>query len=205
MNNAEIDFLFFKKRIILVNNIIEDNFASSIVAKLIYLNTPPYDDVFLFINSTGGTLTSAFAVYDVIKWCKCRIITICIQQAAAFATFLLAAGSKGMRYAFEDSIILPALYPSLGDSGGLYTDKASEISSIFEKTISIYASLTNNSVAKMQTICMIDHKLKAEEALHYGYIDKIINFDMLKSIIPIDYFDVVGFIQSINKFESESQ
>lgn len=199
MNKNEVDFLLLEKRIIHIDDSIEDSFASMLVKKLIYLNNPPYDDAYFFINSPGGSITSSFAVYDTMRWCKYKIATVCLHQTAAIATLLLAAGSRGMRYAFADSIIKPALYYSVGNSDVLYSEKAAVINSALEKTLNIYAALTNNSVEMMSTICMTDHTLNAEEAQNYGYIDNIINLGSLVNLMHIDYFDIAELIQKLNK------
>lgn len=184
-----IDYLLLQKRIIHIEGPIDDPNANLFVAKLIYLNEPPYNDAFLFINSPGGLFTPCVSVYDTLKSCNYKINTICLGTVASAAALLLAAGSKGMRYAFSNSVISPSLYPYAGND--IFPE---QLKLALDKVLNVYSDLTGNDIEIMRALCFGSHSLKPTEALNYGYIDKIIDAGMINTAKP-DFFEIVDLIK----------
>ncbi len=111
--------ILFQKRVIIIDELMNDYNANIIVQQLITLNDSSDKDIYIFINSAGGIVTSGFAVFDTIRWCKCDVNTICLNSTAAFATLLLTSGTKGKRYAFLDSLIIPTQHIIAHNADGI--------------------------------------------------------------------------------------
>ncbi len=162
-------------RIIILSEEVNDTTASLVVAQMLYLEAQdPDKDISLYINSPGGNITSGMAIFDTMNFVKCDVSTICIGMAASMGAFLLAAGTKGKRYALPNSEIM--IHQPLGGFQGQATDikiHADLILSIRERLNRILAERTGNSYEQICADTERDNFLTAEEALEYGLIDKI--------------------------------
>ena len=166
-----------KDGIIFVGSPIDDNVANVIIAQLLFLEAEdPEKDISLYINSPGGIISSGMAIYDTMKFIKNDIVTICIGQAASMAAVLLAAGTKGKRYALPNSKIL--LHQPLGGFEGQATDiliHAKEIKKVKEKLIDILAFHTGQKRKKVSGDIERDFIMESGEALEYGIVDHVIS------------------------------
>ncbi len=169
-----------KDRIIMLSGEIDDNVASSIVAQLLFLEAEdPQKDVFLYINSPGGSVTSGFSIYDTMNYIKPDICTICVGQAASMGAFLLSCGTKGKRYALPHSRIM--IHQPLGGARGQATDieiQAKEILRLKAIINDILSKNTGQSVKKIIQDCERDFYMSADESQKYGLIDSV----MVRSI-----------------------
>lgn len=164
-----------KDRIIILNGEIDDNLANSIVAQLLYLDSINNDDISLYINSPGGSITAGMAIYDTINYIKSDVSTICIGMAASMAAFLLASGQFGKRYCLPNSEVM--IHQPLGGAQGQATEikiAAERILKLRNKLNSILAKRTNNSLKQIERDTERDNFMDSDEALAYGLIDKII-------------------------------
>ena len=165
-----------KDRIIMLSGEIEDRMASAIVAQLLFLEAEdPDKDIYLYINSPGGVVTSGFSIYDTMNYIKPDVSTICIGQAASMGAFLLSCGAKGKRYALPNSRIM--IHQPLGGAQGQATDMeitVKEILRIKEKLNKILAANTGQKLAKIEKDTDRDFFMSASEAAEYGLIDKVL-------------------------------
>ena len=163
-------------RIIFLTGEVNDAMASVIVAELLHLESQnPDQDIQLYINSPGGSVTAGMAIYDTMQYIKCDVSTICVGMAASMGAFLLAAGAKGKRMALPNAEIM-IHQPSAGTQGQI-TDMAihlKRLESIKSKINHIMAENTGRSVEEVTAACERDNFMSAEEALEFGLIDKII-------------------------------
>ncbi len=164
-----------KDRIILLGSEINDYVANAIIAQMLFLEAEdPDKDIFLYINSPGGVVTSGLAIYDTMQFIKCDVSTICIGQAASMGAILLAAGAKGKRYALPNSRIM--LHQPLGGFSGQASEveiHAKEIIRMKEILNEILSKHTGQSIKKIRKDTDRDFFMSAKEALEYGIIDKI--------------------------------
>ncbi len=165
-----------KDRIIMLSGEINDAVASSIVAQLLFLEAQdPDKDIYFYINSPGGVITSGFSIYDTMNYIKPDIVTICIGQAASMGAFLLACGSEGKRYALPSARIM--IHQPLGGAQGQASDiaiQAQEILRLKSYLNKILAEKTGKSVKKIEKDTERDFFMAAEEAVEYGLIDKVL-------------------------------
>ncbi len=164
-----------KDRIIILNGEINDQSANSIVAQLLYLDSLNSNDISVYINSPGGSITSGMAIYDTINFIKSDVSTICIGMAASMAAFILSSGKKGKRYALPNSEIM--IHQPLGGVEGQATEikiAAERILKLKKKINSLLAKNTNQPIEKIENDTERDYFLSSEEALEYGLVDKII-------------------------------
>ena len=165
-----------KDRIVFISGEIEDNMANLAVAQMIFLEAEdPDKDIFLYINSPGGSVTSGMAIYDTMKYIKCDVCTICIGLAASMGAFLLAAGTKGKRKSLPNSEVM--IHQPSGGTRGQATDiaiHAEHIINTRKRMNSILADITGQSVKKIAADTERDNFMSAQEALEYGIIDEII-------------------------------
>ena len=165
-----------KDRIIMLSGEVNDAVASSIVAQLLFLEAQdPDKDIYFYINSPGGVITSGFSIYDTMNYIKPDVTTICIGQAASMGAFLLACGAEGKRYALPSSRIM--IHQPLGGAQGQATDiaiQAKEILRMKNYLNSILAEKTGKSVKKIEKDTERDYFMSAEEAKEYGLIDKVL-------------------------------
>ena len=164
-----------KDRIIMLGSQIDDNVANSIVSQLLFLQAQDSEkDIFLYINSPGGSVTAGFAIYDTIQHIKPDVQTICIGMAASMGSFLLAAGAKGKRYALPNAEVM--IHQPLGGAQGQATEieiAANHILKTREKLNRILAERTGQSIEKIQQDTDRDNFLTAEEAKAYGLVDEV--------------------------------
>jgi len=165
-----------KDRIIMLSGEINDAVASSIVAQLLFLEAEdPDKDIYLYINSPGGVITSGFSIYDTMNYIKPDIVTICIGQAASMGAFLLTCGAPGKRYALPSSRIM--IHQPLGGAQGQATDieiQAKEILRLKRYLNKIMAERTGKTVRTIEKDTERDFFMSAEEAKAYGLIDEVL-------------------------------
>ena len=166
-----------KDRIIFLTGEIDDVSANLIVAQLIFLEAEdPDKDIFLYINSPGGSVTAGMAIYDTMQYIKCDVSTICIGMAASMGAFLLAAGTKGKRKVLPNSEVM--IHQPLGGTQGQTTDimiHAQRMQQIKDKITEILAQRTGQPLEKIKNDVERDFFMTAEDALNYGIIDEIID------------------------------
>ncbi|GBD39339.1 MAG: ATP-dependent Clp protease proteolytic subunit [Deltaproteobacteria bacterium] len=165
-----------KDRIIFIGSPITDAVADTVVAQLLFLESEnPEKDIYVYINSPGGLVTAGFAIYDTMQYVKPDVVTMCIGQAASMAAVLLAAGTKGKRYALPHARVM--LHQVLGGFEGQATDveiHAKEILRIREEINRILAYHTGQPIEKIARDTERDFFLTAKDALEYGIVDAII-------------------------------
>jgi ATP-dependent Clp protease, protease subunit len=165
-----------KERIVFLGTSIDDNVANIIIAQLLFLESEdPTQDIYLYVNSPGGYITSGLAIYDTMQYVKAPIVTMCIGQAASMGAVLLAGGNQGKRYALPHSRIL--IHQPLGGAQGQATDidiQAREILRMREEINNILTKHTGQPIEKIAADTERDFFMTAEQALKYGIIDKIV-------------------------------
>jgi ATP-dependent Clp protease protease subunit len=167
-----------KDRIIVLSDTVNDTTASLIIAQLLFLESDnPDKDIYFYINSPGGSVTSGLAIYDTMQYIKSEVSTICIGMAASMGSFLLAAGTKGKRYALPNSEILIHQPSVAGGFQGQATDikiHADWLIKTKNKLNEIYSHRTGQSIERIQKDMERDYFMSAEEAKEYGIIDQIL-------------------------------
>jgi ATP-dependent Clp protease protease subunit len=165
-----------KDRIIMLSGEVNDAVASSIVAQMLFLEAEdPEKDIYFYINSPGGVVTSGMAIFDTMNYIRPHVTTICIGQAASMGAFLLSSGEKGKRYALPHARIM--IHQPLGGAQGQATDiaiQAEEILRMKAELNSILAKNTGQSVKKVEKDTDRDNFMSAKEALAYGMIDEVL-------------------------------
>lgn len=165
-----------KDRIIMLSGEVNDAVASTIVAQLLFLEAEdPDKDIYLYINSPGGVITSGMSIYDTMNYIKPDICTICIGQAASMGAFLLSAGTKGKRYSLPNSRIM--IHQPSGGAQGQSTDiqiQAKEIQRMKDSLNALIAEQTGHDVSKIELDTERDNFMSADEAKAYGLIDEVI-------------------------------
>ena len=165
-----------KDRIIMLSGEVNDQVASSIVAQLLFLEAQdPDKDIYFYINSPGGVITSGLSMFDTMNYIKPDVVTICIGQAASMGAFLLSSGAKGKRYALPNSRIM--IHQPSGGAQGQSTDiqiQAQEIQRLKDTLNEILASQTGKTVKRLEKDTERDNFMSAKEAIEYGLIDKIL-------------------------------
>lgn len=164
-----------KDRIIILNGEIDDNLANTVVAQLLYLDSLNTNDISLYINSPGGSITAGMAIYDTMNFVKSDVSTICIGMCASMAAFLLSSGKKGKRYTLPNGEIM--IHQPLGGAQGQATEikiAAERILKLKEKLNRILSKNTNQDIKKIEQDTERDYFLDAEEALDYGLIDRML-------------------------------
>ena len=163
-------------RIILLNEEVNSASAGVVVAQLLYLEGQDASkDINLYINSPGGSVTDGMAIYDTMQYIKCDVSTICMGMAASMGAFLLAAGTKGKRYALPNSDIM--IHQPSGGAKGQATDiniHAQHILKTKEKLNRILSETTGQSYETVAADTERDNFMSAEEALKYGLVDKVL-------------------------------
>lgn len=180
-NRGERSYDIFSRllndRIILLNEEVNNASAGVIVAQLLYLEgQDPEKDIALYINSPGGVITDGMAIYDTMQYIKCDVSTICIGMAASMGAFLLAAGTKGKRFALPNSEIM--IHQPSGGAKGQATDisiHANHILRTKRRLNEILAERTGQPIEVVERDTERDNFLTAQEALEYGLIDKVID------------------------------
>lgn len=165
-----------KDRVIFLGGPIDDDVANLIIAQLLFLEAEDTKkDIQMYINSPGGSVYSGMAIYDTMRYIKPNVSTICVGMAASMAAFLLASGEKGKRFSLPNSRIL--IHQPMGGTQGQASDikiQAEEILKIREEMNKILADNTGQKLDKIAADTDRDYYMRADEALKYGIIDKII-------------------------------
>ena len=170
-----------KDRIIMLNVEVNDASASLIVAQLLFLESEdPDKDIYLYINSPGGSITSGMAIYDTMNYIKPDVATICMGMAASMGSFLLSSGAKGKRYALPNAEIM--IHQPLGGFQGQATDfdiHARRILKIKENLNKILSKNTGKPLDEIKKDVERDNFMEAKEACEYGLVDKVIERNQL--------------------------
>lgn len=165
-----------KDRIVMLSGEVNDAVSSSIVAQLLFLEAEdPGKDIYFYINSPGGVITSGMAIYDTMNYIRPDVCTICIGQAASMGAFLLSSGAKGKRYALPHARIM--IHQPLGGAQGQATDieiQAKEILRMKAELNEILAANCGQSVKKLEKDTDRDNFMSAAEAVEYGIIDEVL-------------------------------
>ncbi len=165
-----------KERIIFLGSSINDDIANVVIAQMLFLEADdPDKDITFYINSPGGVVTAGLAIYDTMHYVKCDIATLCMGQAASLGAVLLAAGTHGKRYALPNCRIL--IHQPMGGFHGQASDidiHAREIIKIRERLNKILAGHTGQKIKKIEADTERDYFMSAEDAKHYGIIDKVL-------------------------------
>ena len=164
------------ERIVFLGEAIDDAVANTVVAQLLHLESvDPDKDISLYINSPGGSVSAGLAIYDTMQYIKCDVSTICLGMAASMGAFLLAAGTKGKRFALPNSEIM--IHQPSGGAQGQATDisiHANHILRVKDKLNQILSERTGQPLDVVKRDTERDNFMTAQEALEYGLIDKVI-------------------------------
>jgi ATP-dependent Clp protease protease subunit len=165
-----------KDRIIMLSGEINDAVASTIVAQMLFLEAQdPEKEIYFYINSPGGVITSGFSIYDTMNYIKPEVVTICIGQAASMGAFLLACGAQGRRYALPSSRIM--IHQPLGGAQGQASDiaiQAEEILRLKNYLNKILAERTGKTVKRIEKDTERDFFMSAKDAVEYGLVDEVL-------------------------------
>ena len=180
-NRGERSYDIFSRllndRSVMLNEDVNSASAGVIVAQLLYLEgQDPEKDIALYINSPGGVITDGMAIYDTMQYIKCDVSTICIGMAASMGSFLLAAGTKGKRFALPNSEIM--IHQPSGGAQGQATDisiHANHILHVKKKLNTILSERTGQPLEVIERDTERDNFMTAQQALEYGLIDKVID------------------------------
>ncbi len=164
-----------KDRIVFLSGEINDEVANLIVSELLYLNSLNNEDIYLYINSPGGSVTAGMAIYDTMNFIKCDVSTICVGMCASMAAFLLSSGTKGKRVCLKNGEVM--IHQPLGGVQGQATEikiHAERIIKLKEKLNKILANNTGKDIKKIERDTERDYYLDSKEALEYGLVDKVL-------------------------------
>ena len=164
-----------KDRIIILSGEIDDNLSNIIVAQLLYLDSINNDDISLYINSPGGSITAGMAIYDTMNFIRSDVSTICIGMAASMGAFLLSSGKKGKRFCLPNSEVM--IHQPLGGAQGQATEikiAAERILKLKSKLNKILSDNTLKDISVIEQDTERDYFLDSNEALDYGLVDKIL-------------------------------
>jgi ATP-dependent Clp protease, protease subunit len=166
-----------RERIIFITGGIEDHMASVITAQLLFLESEnPKKDIFMYINSPGGVVTSGLAIHDTMNYIRPEVTTVCIGQCASMGSFLLAAGEKGKRIALTNSRIM--IHQPSGGAQGMASDieiQAKEILRMRHRLNTLYAKYTGKTVEEIELAMDRDNFLEADEAKAFGLVDEVMD------------------------------
>ena len=164
-----------KDRIIILNGEITDNSSNVVVAELLYLDSISNDDISLYINSPGGSITAGMAIYDTMNFVKSNVSTICVGMAASMAAFILSSGEKGKRYILPNAEVM--IHQPLGGAQGQATEikiAAERILKLKKKLNKILSYNTGKDINTIDSDTERDYFMDSNEALDYGIVDKIL-------------------------------
>lgn len=166
-----------KERIVFLNGQVDDHTANLIIAQLLFLESEgPDKDIYMYINSPGGVVTSGMAIYDTMQYIRCDVSTLCIGQAASMGAHLLASGAPGKRFSLPNSRIM--IHQPLGGFQGQATDieiHAREILSLKNRLNEMMAKHTGQPIEKLADDVERDYFLTADQACEYGLVDKVLS------------------------------
>ena len=164
-----------KDRIIILNGEITDNSSNIVVAQLLYLDSLNNDDISLYVNSPGGSITAGMAIFDTMNFIKSDISTICVGMAASMAAFLLSSGEKGKRYILPNAEVM--IHQPLGGAQGQATEikiAAERILKLKKKLNKILSDNTGKDIDTIDNDTERDYFMDSDEALNYGIVDKVL-------------------------------
>ena len=164
-----------RDRIIILSGEIDDITANSVVAQLLYLDGINHDDISIYINSPGGSITSGMAIYDTMNFITSKVSTICVGMAASMAAFLLSSGEIGKRYALENAEVM--IHQPLGGAQGQATEikiAAERILKLKKKLNQILSNNTGKDISVIENDTERDFFMDSNEALEYGIVDKVL-------------------------------
>lgn len=164
-----------KDRIVFISGEIDDNLANRVIAELLYLDSTGNEDINIYINSPGGSVSAGMAIYDTMNFVKSDVSTTCLGIAASMAAFLLSSGNKGKRYILPNADVM--IHQPLGGAQGQATDikiASDRIIDLRKRLNRILSKNTSQSLKKIEKDTERDNYLSAKEALEYGLVDKII-------------------------------
>lgn len=164
-----------KERIVFISGEINDSLANSIIAELLYLDSVSHDDISIYINSPGGSVTSGMAIYDTMNFIQSDVSTICCGIAASMAAFLLSSGTVGKRYVLPNADVM--IHQPLGGAEGQATDikiASDRIVDIRHRLNKILAKNTGKALKKIEKDTERDNYMNADEAVSYGLVDSVI-------------------------------
>lgn len=164
-----------KDRIIFIGGEIDDDLANAVISELLFLDSQSNDEISIYINSPGGSITAGMAIYDTMNFVKSPISTICVGMAASMASVLLACGDKGKRYILPNSEVM--IHQPLGGVNGQATEikiVADRILYLRGKLNKLLADKTGQNIKRIEKDTERDYYLTANEALEYGLVDKIL-------------------------------
>ena len=164
-----------KDRIIILNGEITDNSSNIVVAQLLYLDSLNNDDISLYINSPGGSITAGMAIFDTMNFIKSDVSTICVGMAASRAAFLLSSGEKGKRYILPNAEVM--IHQPLGGAQGQATEikiAAERILKLKKKLNKILSDNTGKDIDTIDNDTERDYFMDSDEALNYGIVDKVL-------------------------------
>jgi len=169
-----------KERIVFIGTPIDDVVANLIIAQILFLNMEePGKDINVYVNSPGGSVTAGLAIYDTMRFVKCDVATYCLGQAASMGSLLLAAGTKGKRYALPNARVM--IHQPWGGTQGTASDihiQAKEILKLKEQLNQILVHHTGQTIEKIEKDTDRDYFMSAEEAKNYGIVDQVITTRM---------------------------
>lgn len=165
-----------KERIIFLTGPVHDGVSSLICAQLLFLEAEnPSKDIYFYINSPGGVVSSGLAIYDTMQYIRCEVSTVCVGQAASMGSLLMAAGAPGKRYSLPNSRIM--VHQPSGGFSGQATDieiHAREILALRQRLNEIYVHHTGQDIEKIENALERDHFMTAEEAKAFGIVDEVV-------------------------------
>ena len=164
-----------KDRIVFISGEIDDNLANRVIAELLYLDSTGNEDINIYINSPGGSVSAGMAIYDTMNFVKSDVSTTCLGIAASMAAFLLSSGKKGKRYILPNADVM--IHQPLGGAQGQATDikiASDRIIDLRKRLNRILSKNTSQSLKKIEKDTERDNYLSAKEAFEYGLVDKII-------------------------------
>ena len=164
-----------KDRIIFIGDEITDDVANTVISELLFLDSINHNDINMYINSPGGSISAGLAIYDTMNFVKSNISTTCVGMAASMASILLSNGKKGKRFILPNSEVM--IHQPLGGAKGQATDikiVADRIIYLREKLNKILSDKTGKNIEEIEKDTERDHYFSAEEALKYGLVDKIL-------------------------------
>lgn len=178
-NNSERAFDLYSRllndRIIFIEGEITDEKANLVVGELLYLNSLKKDDISMYINSPGGSVTAGMAIYDTMNFIESDVSTICVGMCASMAAFLLSSGTKGKRFSLKNGEVM--IHQPIGGAQGQATEiqiAAERILKLKKKLNKMLSDNTKKSIKTIERDTERDNFMDAEEAMNYGLIDKII-------------------------------
>ena len=166
--------LFMRNRMVFITDVIDDALASNIIKQLMYLASVSNEDITMVINSPGGSVTAGMAIYDAMSGISCDISTVCLGMAASMGAFLLAAGTKGKRYATPNSEVM--IHQVMGGASGQAVDvqiAARRIGRKKDNLNALLAAFTGQPLERIQIDTDRDYFMTASEAAAYGMIDEV--------------------------------